>query len=129
MSIFNFLSGIFKPAAELIDNLHSSDEEMGNIEVKKRELLAKMAEVEAKVTTKVIELQTASMEANAKVAISEQVSGSTISKNWRPVASLAMVSILIAMGFDLVPYKPLMVQIAGGFLGIYGIGRSYEKKN
>lgn len=127
MGLFSFLSGIFSPLSDIVDSLHSSDEEMGNIEVKKGEIKAKIAEIEAKVTTKIVELQTAAMEANAEMEVAAQTHGNWLSKSWRPIASLAMVTILVAMGFNIVPYKPLMVQIAGGFLGIYGISRGYEK--
>jgi len=127
VSIFSFLGSIFKPAADLIDDLHTSDEEMGNIEVKKQELKAKMAEIEARVTTKIVELQTASLEATTKMEVAAQKHGNWLSKSWRPICSLGMMGILVGMGFDLIEYKPLMVQVAGGFLGIYGIGRSFEK--
>lgn len=128
MGIFSFLGSIFSPLTDLVDNLHTSDEERGELEVKKRQISAKIAEIEAQVTTKIVELQTKAMEANAKMAVAEQQHGNWLSKSWRPIASLCMTAILVGMGFDVIPYKPLMVQVAGGFLGIYGIGRSIEKK-
>jgi hypothetical protein len=127
MSIFNWIGSLFKPAADLVDDLVYSGEERGNIEVKKQEIKAKIAEIEAKVATRVLDLQNAALEANAKVAMSEQQHGNTFSKIWRPIASLCMVSILMLTGFGVIEYKELLVQISGGFLGIYGIGRSYEK--
>ena len=127
MSIFSWISGLFQPAADLIDEIHFSGEEKGNIEVKKQELQAKMAEIEARVSTRVLDLQNAALEANMKVAVAEQQSGNWLSKSWRPIASLAMVSILVSMGFGVIEYKELLIQVCGGFLGIYGIGRSWEK--
>lgn len=128
MSLFSFLGGIFSPLTELVDELHDSDEELLALEVKKKEIHAKIAEIEAQVTTKVVELQTKAMEANSKMEIAAQQHGNWLSKSWRPISSLAMTAILVATGFDLVEYRPLLVQVAGGFLGIYGIGRSFEKK-
>ena len=128
MSVFSWIGSIFSPAADLIDNLHSSDEEMGNIEVKKQEIRAKLAEIEARVSTKVLDLQNAALEANSKVAMSEQKHGNWLSKSWRPIASLSMVGILMATGFGVIEYKELLIQVCGGFLGIYGVGRSWEKK-
>lgn len=128
MSILSWISGIFKPAADLVDELHFSGEEKGNIEVKKQEIKAKIAEMESKVATKVLGLQQAAMEANAKVAMAEQMHGNWLSKSWRPVASLVMVGILVGMGFGVIEYKELLIQVCGGFLGIYGVGRSWEKK-
>ena len=128
MGLFSFLGDIFGPISTTIDDLHTSEEERGQIEIEKSKLKNQLAEVEARVTTKVVELQTKAMEANAKMAVAEQQHGNWLSKSWRPIASLAMTGLLVGMGMDLILYKPLMVQIAGGFLGIYGIGRSMEKK-
>lgn len=127
MDIFNWIKGVFKPAADLVDELHFSPEEKGDIEIKKQELKNKLAEMEFHLSTKVVELQTKAMESQSKMAISEQRHGNLLSKSWRPLASLSMVILLILMGLDFVEYKELLAQIAGGFLGIYGIGRSYEK--
>lgn len=128
MSIFSFISSIFQPAVDLVDELHTSEEEIGNIQIKKAELSNKLAEIEYKVVAQMMELQSKSLEANAKMAVAEQQHGNWLSRSWRPVASLAMTGLLVGMGMDFIVYKPLMVQIAGGFLGIYGIGRSWEKK-
>ena len=128
MSVFSWIGELFGPVADLVDNIHDSDEEMGNIAVKQAEIKAKVAEIESKVATKVLALQQASLEANAKVAMSEQEHGNWLSKGWRPIASLSMVGILMATGFGAIEYKELLVQVCGGFLGIYGVGRSWEKK-
>jgi hypothetical protein len=128
MSILSFLGGIFKPAADLVDELHFSGEEEGQIKIKQAELQNKLAEIESKVGLKLMDLQSKALDAHTKMAVAEQQHGNWLSKSWRPIVSLSMASLLIGMGFDIVPYKPLMVQVAGGFLGIYGIGRSYEKK-
>lgn len=127
MSIFSFIGSIFKPAVDLVDELHTSDEEMGNIEIKKQELRNKLAEMEFKLSTKYVELQTKAMEASAKMEIASQQHGNWLGKSWRPITSLIMAGLLVGMGMDFIVYKPLIVQIAGGFLGIYGLGRSYEK--
>lgn len=127
MSVFTFISSIFKPAVDLVDELYVSDEEIGNIEIKKQELRNKFAEMEFNLSTKFVELQTQAMEASAKMEIASQQHGNWLGKSWRPIASLAMVGLLIGMGIDFIVYKPLIVQIAGLFLGVYGIGRSYEK--
>lgn len=127
MSIFSWISSIFQPAAELVDELHTSEEEKGAIEIKKQELKNKLAEMEYKLSSKMLELQQASLEAQTKVAQAEQQHGNWLSKSWRPVASLVMVTILLGMGFGFVAQNELLMQICGAFLGIYGIGRSYEK--
>lgn len=120
MSLLAFLQ-VFKPVADLIDNVHTSEEE-------RQTLKLKLAEVEAKVATKLMDLQMSVIDSNAKVASSEQQHGNWLSKSWRPVVSLAMTAILLSMGFGLIEFNNLLAQIAGGFLGIYGIGRSIEKR-
>lgn len=127
MGLFDFIGSIFKPATELVDDLIYSGEEKGNIEIKKSELRNKLAEIENKVSVKLMDLQSQAIEANSKVAIAEQQHGNWLSKSWRPITSLALVGLLLAMGFEVVPYKDFLAKVAGGFLGIYGMGRSYEK--
>lgn len=122
MSLFSFIGSMFGPATTLIDEIVTTEEE-------RLTLKAKLAEIEAKVSVKMMELQQAVIESNAKVAAAEQEHGNWLSKSWRPICSLGMMGILVAMGFGIIEYKELMVQIAGGFLGIYAIGRSVEKKN
>ena len=50
MEILSFISSIFKPAVDLIDELHTSDEEKGNIK-------NQLAEIQAGVQDKIIELE------------------------------------------------------------------------
>jgi len=127
MSLFSFIGDLFGPATTLIDDLHFSGEEEAEAKAKMAELKNKLAEIESKVATKTLELQSKLIEANSKVAISEQQYGNWLSKSHRPLTSLAMVCILIAMAFEIIPFNNMLVKIAGGFLGIYGIGRSVEK--
>ena len=85
MSIFNWLGSIFAPAADLVDELHYSGEEKGTHEVKISELKNELAQIEAKVATKTLELQSQLIDANSKVAIAEQKHGNLLSKSWRPL--------------------------------------------
>lgn len=121
MSLFGFLGSIFKPAADLVDELHVSDEERGI-------LRNKLAEIEAKVSIKMMDLQSEMINANAKVAESEQKHGNWLSKSWRPLTSIGMLGILVGMAYGFVPINEMLMQISGGFLGIFAVGRSYEKK-
>jgi hypothetical protein len=127
MSVLALLSGIVKPLGDAIDSIFTSDEERGEIEVKKAELKAKLAELEQKVATRMLDLQGQALEANAKVAVAEQTSGNWLSKSHRPLTSLAMTTLLVAMAFEFIPYNDTIAKLAGGFLGLYGVGRSYEK--
>ena len=128
MSILNLIAGIFKPAADLVDSLHDSKEEMGNIAVKKAELRNQLSQIEAQVSTKLIGLQSEVIAANSKIAIAEQEHGNLLSKSWRPITSLAFVSLLIAMGMGFVEFNQFLAGIAGSFLGIYAPMRSLIDK-
>ena len=127
MSIFSFIGSLFKPASDLVDELHFSGEERGELKVKQAELRNKLAEIESRVSTKLMDLQSQAIQANAKVATAEQEHGNTLSRSWRPLTSLALVGLLVCMGFEIIPYKDFLAKVCGGFLGIYGMGRSYEK--
>ncbi|MFQ5675637.1 MAG: hypothetical protein ACE5G1_07060 [bacterium] len=50
MGIFGFISGIFKPAAKLIDDLHTSDEE-------KLTLQKQIREIENQLSMKILEYE------------------------------------------------------------------------
>jgi hypothetical protein len=124
---FNWLGSIFKPVADIVDELHDSKEELGNIEIKKLELRNKLAEIQSSIALKGLELQGLVIEANSKAAIAEAGSTNWLTSSWRPVASLAMVSTLLGMGYGFVEWNELLAQICGAFLGIYGISRGAEK--
>ena len=128
MSIFSFIGNIFKPAADLVDELHTSEEEKGQIKIKLSELKAKHAEIEAKVTARMLELQSQVIEANSKIAIAEQEHGNWLSKSWRPLTSICFVLMLLAMGTGLIAYNQFLAGVAGGFLGIYAPLRSFVDK-
>ena len=128
MSIFSWIGDIFKPAADLVDELHYSGEEKGNIENKRAELRNILAEIESKVATKTLDFQSQIIEANSKIAISEQQHGNWLSKSWRPICSLGSFAALIAMGIGWMPWNQFLATIFGSFLGIYTGCRSYEKK-
>jgi hypothetical protein len=128
MSVLALLSGIVKPLGDAIDSIFTSDEERGEIEVKKAELKAKLAELEQKVATRMLDLQGQALEANARVAISEQISGNSLSKSWRPLTSLTFVGLIVAMSMGKIEYREEVVNMGMLFLGVYAGGRSIEKK-
>ena len=119
--LFSFLGQIFKPASDIIDELHVSDEERGVLN-------NKLAEIESRVTVKLMELQAKAIEATSKVAVQEQLSGNVLSKSWRPIASLVFVVMLALMAVGCIPFNQFLAGIAGGFLGIYAPLRSFIDK-
>ena len=106
MSIFNFLTDIFKPAAEVIDELHVSEEEKGK-------LRNELAKTQAKAQEELLRYESSSKH--------------WITATWRPICSLLLVAILILAAFDLANPKPELYELAKIFLGTYAGGRSFEK--
>ena len=78
MSIFNFISNIFKPAVDLVDELHTSDEE-------KLKLQSMLKKVENDFNGKVLEYESRLMEAQSSIIRSESGGQSWLQRNWRPI--------------------------------------------
>ncbi len=119
--IFEFLSSLFTPAVQLIEKVVTKDTD-------KLALKNQLAQIEAQVATKVMDLQVKAVESQATIAIAEQANGNWLSKSWRPIVSITFAANILLMGYGLMPYNELIIQVSGMFLGIYGIGRSFEKK-
>jgi len=62
------------------------------------------------------------------MAVAEQQHGNTYVKAVRPTIMLGSFLLIVAMGFEIIPYKSLILQICGGYLGFYGGLRTWEKK-
>lgn len=122
MSILSFIGDIFKPAAELVDSLHTSSEE-------KLELANRLAEIENNVKMKTLDLQSQMIEAQSKVIVAEAQGQSWMQRNWRPLTMLTFLGLVILDSFALLA-NPLsgeawtLLQIG---LGGYVVGRSAEK--
>jgi hypothetical protein len=121
MNIFSFIQDLFRPASDLVDNLHTSDEE-------RLKLRNQLADIESKVNVKLLELEKTRIEALSRVDVAEANSKHTLRALWRPIVSMALVAIIIYAAF-----KPEIVldqniyDLANVFLGGYVGGRSLEK--
>lgn len=93
--IASLISGIFKPATDLVDNLHTSTEE-------KLELKAKMLEIEKELLTQLTAHLSKVLEAQKAIIIAE-AQGSWLQKNWRPLFMLMIVG-MIFNNYIFVPY-------------------------
>ena len=139
IGVLEFIGGIFKPAADLIDNVHTSDEE--RLELKKQldEISAgvqmKMIELEHKV----LEYETKVLEAQKSVVVAEAQGKSWIQRNWRPVLMMVIV-VIVANNYVLFPYLSLFTDkvtmlvlpeelftLLSVGVGGYVVGRSGEK--
>jgi hypothetical protein len=122
MNPLKFIKDIFKPAANLIDDLHTSVEEKGKI----KEALDTIA---SNVVGQFIELQTKYLEAQSSVIKAEANGSSWIQRNWRPVTMLTFVVLIVldALGWTSRPLSPEFMELVKYGLGGYVVGRSIEK--
>ena len=125
LPIAELIAGLFKPAAELIDNLHTSEEE-------RLKQQAAQLEVQLAVALQFVEYE-AKIAAQKASIVQAEVAGSGIKAWWRPITMLTFLVLAVADAFGVVTWasgKPLadeawtLLQLG---LGGYVVGRSAEK--
>ena len=122
MNLLSFIGDIFKPAAKLIDAVHTSTEE-------KMKLNAAIKTIENELLVKVIDYETKLLEAKASIITSEAQGASWMQRNWRPVTMLTFLVLVVCDSFGLLAFRLAdeawtLLQIG---LGGYVTGRSAEK--
>lgn len=122
MSLLSFIGEIFKPAAALIDDLHTSEEERGK-------LANELATIQNNVMIKALELQEKMLAAQSQIITAEAQGQSWLQRNWRPITMLTFLVLVVLDSFGLLanrlaPEAWLLLQIG---LGGYVIGRTAEK--
>ena len=122
MDILSFISGIFKPATYLIDNMHTSTEE-------KLTLKNKLTVIENTMTAKVIDYETKLLAAKTSIITSEATGESWMQRNWRPITMLTFLVLVVCDSFGwlvnpLADEAWVLLQLG---LGGYVVGRSGEK--
>ena len=122
LEIFSFVKEIFSPAKDLIDDVHTSDEE-------RMQLQNALAKIENDTTLKIIDYESKLLAAQTDIIKAEANSASWIARNWRPVTMLTFLTLAVFDTFQWLP-SPLakeawlFLQIG---LGGYVVGRSGEK--
>lgn len=109
MSIFDFIGDIFEPATDLIDNLHTSDEE-------KLKLRNELAKIKMQMHEKSVSL----MEAEVK-------SDHFIVAAWRPICVIILICLIVADAYGWAKAPKQIYDLANLFLTTYAGGRSLEK--
>ena len=122
MNILSFIGEIFKPAAKLIDDLHTSDEE-------KLTLKNKLTVIQNEMHSKVIDYETKLLASQSSIIIAEASGQSWMQRSWRPITMLTFLGLVVCDSFGWLA-NPLaaeawtLLQIG---LGGYVVGRSGEK--
>ena len=131
MGLFSLLSGpikdVFGSVGSIVDNLHTSTEE-------KLAAKAKLLEIEAGLTTHVLEYESTLAKEQAANIRAEATSQSWLARNWRPITMLVFVYIIAhnhiiapIIGLPSLEIVPDMWSLIKIGLGGYVIGRSAEK--
>jgi len=122
VNILSFIGEIFKPAAKLIDDLHTSDEE-------KLTLKNKLTVIQNEMHSKVIDYETKLLASQSSIIIAEASGQSWMQSSWRPLTMLTFLGLVVFDSFGWLA-NPLateawtLLQIG---LGGYVTGRSIEK--
>lgn len=126
MNLLELIVGIFKPAADLVDNLHTSEEE-------KLVLRNKFAEIESYLKIKLTEFELEFAKLQASTITAEAQGESWLQRNWRPLTMVTFLGLIVSYWFGYSPQnitediiKELFTLVEIG-LGGYVVGRSVEK--
>lgn len=126
MSVFNFISSIFKPATDLVDNLHTSDEE-------KLKLQNEFTKLRNEAAAKLLDYESKLVDAKSKVILAEAQGQSWLQRNWRPLMMVWFAFLLGCFWFGIIPKNMTQETINNLFtllqigIGGYIAGRSAEK--
>lgn len=122
MRFLDLIAGIFKPAAELIDELHTSEEE-------KLKQQRRLLEIQAMVLDSSLEYEKEMMTSRAEIINSEAKSEHWITATWRPITMLTFLALAVgdSLGLLQTPLRDEAWTLLQIGLGGYVVGRSAEK--
>jgi len=122
IGITDLIAGIFKPAAELIDEIHTSEEER----LKAR---GHLLDVQAAAMQKVFDYETSVIESQSKIIHAEASSKHWLTANWRPITMLTFLVLAVgdSMGWLSTPLRDEAWTLLTLGIGGYIAGRSGEK--
>jgi hypothetical protein len=122
IGVTDLIANIFKPAANLVDELHTSDEERLNAK-------SKMLEVQAAAMQQVFDYETQALTARANIVNSEASSGNLLASSWRPITMLTFLVLAVgdSLGLLATPLRDEAWMLLQLGLGGYVVGRSGEK--
>lgn len=122
MKFIDLVAGVFRPAAELIDKLHTSEDEKLQ---RKNELL----EIQAAAMDAALQYEKDLLTAKADIVYAEASSEHWLTATWRPIVMLGLFSLVMLDSFGWLPNRLseeawTLLQVG---IGGYVVGRSVEK--
>jgi hypothetical protein len=120
--LMDFIGGIFKPAADLINNMHTSTEE-------KMSMSNQLEKIQNAMTSKVLDLDAQLLASKTAIITAEANGQGILQRNWRPITMLTFLLLVVFDSFGwltnrLAPEAWTLLQLG---LGGYVVGRSAEK--
>lgn len=119
-AILSFVSGIFEPAAKLIDKVTTTEQE-------RLELRNELAKIQTDMYAKLVDLESKRLEMETKVRTAEAGSQYWLTANWRPAVSIILVATILYAAFADKTLPTGVTELAEIFLGVHAGGRSVEK--
>ena len=126
MGLLSFVKDIFKPAADIVDDIHTSEEE-------KLILRNELAKIQSSLSEKAIELESKLIEYQSNAVVAEAKGESWLQRNWRPLSMLWFLFLVSLFWFGLTPdsidsdlIEKVFELFKYGLTG-YIVGRSVEK--
>ena len=115
-------AGLLKPIVDLIDDLHTSEEE-------KAQLRLGLAAAQIEFAGRVLDYEARMIEAQSSIIRAEANGRSWIQRSWRPITMLTFLGLVVCDAFGLLPFRLAgeawtLLQLG---LGGYVMGRSAEK--
>ena len=122
MGIWDFMTGLMQPVTDLIDAVHTSDEE-------RLQLKAQMMRIQAEAMSKLQAYEMALLQAKSNIIVAEAKGESWLQRSWRPLGMVTLLALVVLDSLGILPNRLTaeawtMIQI--GFGG-YVVGRSAEK--
>ena len=122
MNIPQLIASLFRPAADLVDALHTSEEE-------KRALDLELQKVQLSAALQMLEFEKQVNQSKTDIIVAEAKGGGWLQRSWRPVTMLTFLFLVVADSYGwlanpLSENAWLILQVGiGGYIG----GRSAEK--
>jgi|TARA_R100000951_G_C2626485_1_gene176170 hypothetical protein len=122
LGVTDLIAGIFKPAADLVDKLHTSDDER---------LKAKghLLDVQAAAMQRVFDYESDMIKGQQAIVSAEAKSEHFLVAAWRPITMLTFLALAVgdSLGFLATPLRDEAWALLQLGLGGYVVGRSGEK--
>ena len=122
MGIWDFMTGLMQPVTDLIDAVHTSDEE-------RLQLKAQIMRIQTEAMSKLQDYEMALLKAKSNIIVAEAKGDSWLQRSWRPLGMVTLLALVVLDSLGILPNRLTaeawtMIQI--GFGG-YVVGRSAEK--